>query len=361
MDKMTLTKVAVVLGAGLALGTACKKGEASSGPAEKKAPEVQAPEVKAPPALAGPDALVARYHECWGFVVANDATRLAGCFTDDAVGEISGLPPFKGGKQIAEQLFGGFLSAFSAVEFEPQLLLVNGHDAAVVNWFHGVNSAPMMGAPPTGKPVSFLGMRSMTFTEDQQKMTWDLHVADLGGVMAQLGMSPAPHRPVMDAAPGKLVTVIASDSPAERDDVAVIQKGCDLFNQHDAAGFGALLADDVLIADQTAPADVKGRDGAVAVFKAIFAAFPDIHGTCTAWAAGDYVVNQVDWTATQTGASPELGLPKATGKAVKIHDSEVYKLANGKIVEYWRFSNSAHMAMQLGLVPPPPAAPPASK
>lgn len=297
------------------------------------------------------DAILKRFAECGGFAQAKDLKGLEGCFTADAVGEITGAAVFNGAAKIANELFAPFLQAFGEAKFAPQLLLVNGLDLASVVSVSGVHSGPFMGVEATKKPIGFVGMRVVKFDATGTQMTLDRHTADIGTVLSQIGASPAPARPVPEVGKAEPEVVVAKNDDVEKKNLEVVKEVCAKFDAHDVAGSGALVADDFVMHDLTSPEDLKGKPAYEALLKDLFGAMPDIAGTCTGWAAGDYVVNQVDWTATNKGDFPMMKL-KATGKSLKIHDAEIYRLKDGKVVEYWRFSNGLAFAMQLGLVPP---------
>ena len=55
-------------------------------------------------------------------------------------------------------------------------------------------------------------------------------------------------------------------------------------------------------------------------------------------------------TATNTGSF--LGMPP-TGKTVVVNGLELFRLRNGKIVEFWRKDDDVSMLMQLGMLPMP--------
>jgi steroid delta-isomerase-like uncharacterized protein len=264
------------------------------------------------------------------------------------------------GVKGVQAIMGGLFTAFPDIKFAPGLVLANGKNLVTVMSVTGTNNGPFMGQPATKQKLGIVGLREQTFTDDGKKIAWERHVVDgvtMGLELATGGKAP-PHRGLdtvtMPAAP---TIVNATDSQTEKDNLALVMKGCDAFNTRDPKAVTALYTDDAVISDYTAPADLKGSKDFSALLGALFKAFPDVKGTCKGWSAGDYVVNSVEWTATNTGAAPEIGLMKATGKPLSIHDSEIYEIHGGKITHYWRFSNGAAMAMQLGLMAPPPPAP----
>jgi hypothetical protein len=49
-----------------------------------------------------------------------------------------------------------------------------------------------------------------------------------------------------------------------------------------------------------------------------------------------------------------MGIKKATKKAITLRSAHVFLLADGKVKQHWEFANGMAMAMQLGLIAPPP-------
>ena len=68
------------------------------------------------------------------------------------------------------------------------------------------------------------------------------------------------------------------------------------------------------------------------------------------WGAGDYIAARGIFEGTNTGASPSMGIKKATGKPVQSHFLEISKYENGKIKEDWLIFDSMAFAAQLGLL-----------
>lgn len=70
-------------------------------------------------------------------------------------------------------------------------------------------------------------------------------------------------------------------------------------------------------------------------------------------ADGDWV--SVVHTHTATHAGVFNGLPP-TGKTVRVAGVEVFRLAGGRIIEFWRHDDDLGLLMQLGALPAPAAA-----
>jgi steroid delta-isomerase-like uncharacterized protein len=84
-------------------------------------------------------------------------------------------------------------------------------------------------------------------------------------------------------------------------------------------------------------------------------AFPDLKITVDKQVAeGDLVV--VRWTARGTNTGAGNGIP-ATGRAVEITGTTLFRLEDGRIAEEWTCADSLGLMKQLGLLAPPAAAP----
>jgi len=87
-------------------------------------------------------------------------------------------------------------------------------------------------------------------------------------------------------------------------------------------------------------------------------AFPDLNITIEKQVAEQDLV-AVHWTARGTNTGAGNGLP-ATGRAVEITGTTLFRMDDGRIAEEWTCANSLGLMKQLGLLPPPAAAPASS-
>lgn len=85
------------------------------------------------------------------------------------------------------------------------------------------------------------------------------------------------------------------------------------------------------------------------------AAFPDLNITVEKQVAERDLV-AVHWTARGTNTGTGNGIP-ATGRAVEITGTTLFRMAAGRIAEEWTCANSLGLMRQLGLLAPPAAAP----
>ncbi len=85
--------------------------------------------------------------------------------------------------------------------------------------------------------------------------------------------------------------------------------------------------------------------------QAYFKAFPDLHITTDFYMTEGDKVAKV-WTVTSTHKADFMGI-QATGKRIMIKGIEVFRIADGKIVEVWASMDNLGMLQQLGVIPPP--------
>jgi pimeloyl-ACP methyl ester carboxylesterase/predicted ester cyclase len=92
--------------------------------------------------------------------------------------------------------------------------------------------------------------------------------------------------------------------------------------------------------------DTEGIEELRAAFGRFHEAFPDLHiALDDVIAAGDRVAAR--WTATGTHRGELAGIP-ATGRPVRWGGTDVYRFADGKIVEWWRNDDFVWLLQQLG-------------
>lgn len=87
-------------------------------------------------------------------------------------------------------------------------------------------------------------------------------------------------------------------------------------------------------------------------------AFPDLHMRVDRMLAERDLV-AVRWTATGTNTGTGNGIP-ATGRAVEINGTTLFRMADGRIAEEWTCANSLGLMRQLGMLPAPGATPAAA-
>ena len=132
------------------------------------------------------------------------------------------------------------------------------------------------------------------------------------------------------------------------------EKGTETFNSHDIAGFGEVLAGDVIF---DAPGGIhgKGRAACLEFYGSWFGAFPDAHVDVHALhIVGDIAVEEGTFSGTHTGVlhGPSGGVPP-TARSVRIPYIQVLRFRDGKHASFNLMFDRLQMLEQLGLVTPP--------
>jgi predicted ester cyclase len=337
----------------------CKKEEAPPAPAmEPKPVEPPKPAEPPPPKPFTAEEQVKWYQDCWGKFNAKDFDGFKKCFGPDATAELvdSGMPPFKG----ADATMGAqmFAKAFPDLKGDPQLVLQNGKTTLGVWLLTGTNSGPMPGPggaemPATNKKIGLLAAHLITVGDSNMVATERMFL-DQGELASQLGVSKMPGRPVMDKGAASATVVIAKDDDTEKKNLETEKASIDAWNKHDVKAVAPFYADDSKFSE-SAEAKDQSKKEMIGNLGDLFKAMSDVKLDGTeSWAAGDYVVTTGMFTGTNDGPMMKM---KPTGKKVSTAYIQVDRFEGGKIKESWLFYNSMAMAMQLGLVPAPGAAP----
>ena len=133
---------------------------------------------------------------------------------------------------------------------------------------------------------------------------------------------------------------------------ALVRQFEHFINTQDLDSALALLSPDFV--DHTPAVGLpSGIEGVRAFFTMQLTAFPDSQTqSLDMIAEGDKVVHRMSGTGTHQGSF--LGIPP-TGKRVTWSFIDIWRVANGKIVEHWVEADMMSMMQQLGVLPPPPS------
>jgi predicted ester cyclase len=130
----------------------------------------------------------------------------------------------------------------------------------------------------------------------------------------------------------------------------------ELLNQENKAVIAEIYAANVAIHDALL-GEMQGADAFRQLLAVFDTAFPGHRVTVdNITAEGDYVYVLHTHLATHTGPFMHLA---PTGKRVVVGGVEIFRMRDGKIVEFWRKDDDAGLLMQLGILPMPAAAVPA--
>lgn len=130
-------------------------------------------------------------------------------------------------------------------------------------------------------------------------------------------------------------------------------RGMAAWDQHDAAAFTALLADDFTFSDVMAPEAFTTREQVQEYMQSWFTAFPDMRAKATNRVISeDQVAGEVEITGTNTGPLQMGGQEfPATGKPIVGTGTYFASVKDGKIVSFRVHPNVASLMAQLGLMP----------
>ncbi len=122
----------------------------------------------------------------------------------------------------------------------------------------------------------------------------------------------------------------------------------EMINQENRAVIDEVFAPDVVIHDPMMGTAV-GADAFRQLMGVFDAAFPGHRVTVEqVLADGEFVSVLHTHTAVHNG--PFMEIPP-TGRQVKVNGLELFRLCNGKIVEFWRKDDDVSLLMQLGVMP----------
>jgi predicted ester cyclase len=299
------------------------------------------------------------YGKCWDQFNTKQWADFSKCYSEDAV-SMRGTEPgiaFKGRSEIIEKNAKAFVTAFPDVKGERQITLVNGNKIVSMALIRGTHTGPLVGPggtiPATNKKFGQMMLHSVEVNaKGEASKQWE--VSDSPTLLAQLGLSKDPARPVMTQGIGEPAVAIAKNDKTEADNVANHKKAYELFNRQDKAMLD-ILADDGVIVEYGMPNDIKGRQAATMFMQGNWKAFSDMKMVADEiWAAGDYTYATGHMTGTNDGDMPAMKLKK-TGKKVDLRFGEIVKWENGKAKAVYPFTDNLEFATQLGLVAPPSA------
>jgi len=278
-----------------------------------------------------------------------EATR---CLSPDVTVHIGGMP---GTLDLATffQFGRAWHSAFPDEEttFEDQI--AEGGKVVSRMTSRATHAGEFQGVPPTGKKITVTGIWMDRVVDGQIVERWGQ--VDMLRVMQQLGALPAPDQ----------ATDLSRRQPSQHDTgrarAGSVEENKTLVRRHweeaSRRGLQAVL-DEFLAPDvvshppgSASPAPVYGVEAWKRFTAAQFGAFPDLAVTVEDLIAeGDTVGARV--TARGTHAGELMGLPP-TGRRVTFSGMEVFRIADGKILEQWGEFDGLGLMQQLGVVPTP--------
>ncbi len=119
-------------------------------------------------------------------------------------------------------------------------------------------------------------------------------------------------------------------------------------SQTDLADLDEFIAAD-FVSHSAPPGLAPGIEGVKQWVSIFYNAFPDLDGAVEdVVAEGDKVAVRFSGTGTHQGDL--FGIPP-TGKAIKTTGINIFRIADGKIVEHWNNADDLGVMQQLGVIP----------
>jgi steroid delta-isomerase-like uncharacterized protein len=136
-------------------------------------------------------------------------------------------------------------------------------------------------------------------------------------------------------------------SPEENREV--VQREVAFWNGHDADAVGEVYADSY-VGHDPAGTHAGSLEQLKASAAAVFRAFPDFSLTADdVIVEGDMATKR--WTGRGTHQGEWMGIPP-TGAKIEVTGNNIFRIANGKIVECWAQMDALGLMQQLGVIPP---------
>jgi steroid delta-isomerase-like uncharacterized protein len=137
---------------------------------------------------------------------------------------------------------------------------------------------------------------------------------------------------------------------AVEDNKALVRRFFDeVFNAQSGEAAAALLTPDFVAHHPAFPDGIRGPDGIMQMTGMFRAGFPDLHYT------PEDLVGEADrvavrWTARGTHRGPFMGTP-ASGRPVTVTGTDIFRAADGRLVEAWVNSDFLGLMQQIGAIP----------
>ena len=130
----------------------------------------------------------------------------------------------------------------------------------------------------------------------------------------------------------------------------IVRRSYEHITAGDIDAFDSYFASD-LVYHGTGGMEIRGVDGLKEMARMYISAFSELKTKIHDQASeGDKVWTRASHVGTHTG---ELMGIAPTGKGISIGSMSVHRMAGGKIVEMWDFTDEMGMMQQLGVIPAP--------
>jgi steroid delta-isomerase-like uncharacterized protein len=156
---------------------------------------------------------------------------------------------------------------------------------------------------------------------------------------------------ILVLASGSVVLTAQTQSPAERNKAAARRWSEELWSRGNLAVADEIIAKDYDRHDPGDPFPARGPEDVKRIVTMLRSMLPDFHIEVEAMIAeGDFVVSRYTTTATDTAGY--MGMPP-TGKKIRTAAIQIFRFADGMIVESWAARDDLGTLRQLGQLPAP--------
>lgn len=255
-------------------------------------------------------------------------------------------PGFGADRDSTKQLYAAYNAALPDWQVSLEDLLAGG-DRAIARWrIRGTHKGEMMGVPATGRAVELTGHYLARIEGGHIVESWE--IADVLGLMQQLGVVPAPEAPAPDAGEGagRRATRPGAETDQTREVLERFNEA--IYNAHRPEAIDEFVAEDF---GHHAPIPTpQGRDGFHQFMAGFWEAFPDATSTVEDIVAdGDRAAVRYTMRATHRG---EFMGAAPTGNPIEVAGISIYRVsAEGRVTDEWAQPELMTMMQQLGLGP----------
>ena len=211
----------------------------------------------------------------------------------------------------------------------------------------GTPADPYLGIDPAGRPMRFEAIDIWRIQDGRVAEGW--HVEDFVAALVDWGALSFASRP-HDTAPPAADT--AMDKPA--DPLDVVRRWYQALRSADTSVLGTII-DDHFVNHGPIGAGVpvsSGRAGISDHDTSLHRAFPDIDVIAAdMFAEHDKVVTRVIARGTHVGPLPHI---PPTARRTAVMGDEIWRVANGRILEHWGRFEDLDLLQPLGVLPTPP-------
>jgi predicted ester cyclase len=132
-----------------------------------------------------------------------------------------------------------------------------------------------------------------------------------------------------------------------KENKALIHRIFNLYNQRELETLYKLIAPEAVLHTSTGDMSMEQSKQIDAVF---FTSFPDVTATIKVMVAeGDKVAFQVTWRGTHQGEFMSIA---PTGNKIEMTNTDIFRIAAGKVAEGWATMDNLSLMQQLGIIPP---------